>query len=161
MVLRNTLVALAAVALAAPGAAFAAGVQPQRGDSVTGTIAFPRPQQMSINVLEKDWLSLRLGFDGRCKGGGVGELWMSSVAADHALRVRDGAFSGRVTGTARRVGGVASRSAQFTWRVSGRFTGRQAATATISGRAVVRSKGRVISRCEIARPAKATLSHGD
>ena len=107
---------LAALALAA------GGVQPVSGESVTGTLAFPRPQQMSIRAGEHDRLALALGFDGKCSGGGLGELWMSFVPANEPLKVRGGVFSGRLTG-ATRVN--ASRTASFTWRVSGRFTGHR------------------------------------
>jgi hypothetical protein len=135
-------------------------VQPLAGESVSGTIAFPRPQQMSIAVMERGRLALRLGFDGRCAGGGLDELWMSFVPSHGTLRVRDGAFSGRLSGTARKVGGVSNRSARFTWNVSGRFTDHQVATATVSGTAVVRAGNRVVSRCEIGREASARLTHG-
>ena len=56
-------------------AALVPGVQPLAGESVSGPIAFPRPQKMSILVGANDRLSLRLGFDARCAGGGIGELW--------------------------------------------------------------------------------------
>jgi hypothetical protein len=134
-------------------------VQPLPGVFVTGTIGFPRPQQMSIVVKPRDRLQLRLGFDGRCAGGGLDELWMSFVAADGTLQVRDGAFSGRLSGTARNVGGTSNRTARFTWKVSGRFSDHQVASTTVSGTAIVRAGTRVISRCEIARPAAARLTH--
>jgi hypothetical protein len=148
MVLPSLLAALAA----------AAGVQPLSGESVTGTIAFPRAQKMSLTVLERDRLALRLGFDGRCDGGGLGELWMSFVPARETLEVRGGRFAGKLTGTSRGVGGTSARTAHFTWRVSGRFTDHRAATATIAGSAIVREGRKAIARCEIARPATATLA---
>ena len=141
---------LAVLALAA------GGVQPVSGESVTGTLAFPRPQQMSIRAGEHDRLALALGFDGKCSGGGLGELWMSFVPANEPLKVRAGVFSGRLTGTTRV---NASRTASFTWRVSGRFTGHQIGTATVSGSAVVKEGRRVVSRCSIAKPASARLAH--
>jgi hypothetical protein len=137
--------------------ASAAGVQPLAGESVTGAIAFPRAQKMSITVRGGDRLELRLGFDGRCDGGGLRELWMSYVPARRTLKVRDGEFSGKVTGTSRGVGGDPSRTASFTWRVSGRFTDHGAATAELTGTAIVRRAGKAVSRCEISKPSAATL----
>jgi len=138
-------------------AALVPGVQPLAGESVTGSIAFPRPQKMSITVGAGNRLSLQLGFDGRCKGGGIGELWSSFVPARQTLRVRDGAFSGRVTGVSRGVGGRDDWTGHFTWRVSGRFTDHEVASATVSGSVIVRSGGKAVSRCEIARPSRARL----
>jgi hypothetical protein len=137
--------------------ALAPGVQPLAGESVSGQIAFPRPQKMSVVVGAKDRVSLRLGFDGRCKGGGIGELWMSYVPARQTLKVRSGAFSGRVTGVARGVGGRDAWTGHFTWRVSGRFTDHEVASATVSGSVIVRSGGKAVSRCDTARPAGARL----
>jgi hypothetical protein len=137
----------------------AGGVQPLSGESVTGTLAFPRPQQMSIKVGDRDRLALALGFDGTCAGGGLGELWMSFVPATGSLKVRDGAFSGKLTGSSRGVGGDKSRTASFTWNVSGRFTDHQVATATVAGSALVKEGRKVVSRCSIARPAAARLTH--
>jgi hypothetical protein len=136
----------------------AAGVQPFSGESVSGTIAFPREQKMSIAVRSGDRLDLRLGFDGRCDGGGLRELWMSNVRADRTLRIRDGAFAGKLTGAQRGIGGRSARVARFTWNISGRFTDHGAAVATISGSAIVRERGKAISRCTIARPATARLA---
>ncbi len=135
----------------------APGVQPLAGESVSGAIAFPRPQRMSVDVGARDRLSLRLGFDGRCKGGGIGELWMSFVPAKQALRVRGGAFSGRVTGISRGVAGHEGWTGHFTWRITGQFTDHEVASATVSGSVIVRSGGRAVSRCETARPARARL----
>ncbi len=145
---------------AAVAVLLAPGVQPLAGESVSGAIAFPRPQRMSVDVGARDRLTLRLGFDGRCKGGGIGELWMSFVPAKQTLRVRDGAFSGRVTGTARGVGGRDSWTGHFTWRVSGRFSDHEMASAMVSGSVLVRSGGRAVSRCDTARPALARLRAG-
>jgi hypothetical protein len=137
--------------------ALAPGVQPLAGESVSGSIAFPRKQRMSIDVGARDRLTLRLGFDGRCKGGGIDELWMSYVPARETLRVRKGAFSGRVTAVSRGVGGNDAWTGHFSWRISGRFTAHEAVSATVSGSVIVRSKGRAVSRCDITRPAKARL----
>jgi hypothetical protein len=137
--------------------ALAPGVQPLAGESVSGPIAFPRPQKMSVVVGARDRLSFRLGFDGRCAGGGIDELWMSYVPARQTLKVRSGAFSGRLTGTSRGVGGRDAWTGHFTWRVSGRFTDHGVASATVSGSVIVRSGHRAVSRCDIARPARAQL----
>jgi hypothetical protein len=140
------------------GAMAGPGVQPFAGESVAGRITFPRPQGMSIAVLEGGRLSLRLGFDGRCAGGGLGELWMAFVPAKETLVVRRGVFAGKVTGTSRGIGGDAGRTARFTWSVSGRFTDHQVARVTVSGSAIVRAGGKAVSRCEIAKPASARLA---
>ncbi len=145
------------LAVAAAILALAPGVQPLAGESVSGSIAFPRRQKMSIDVGARDRLTLRLGFDGHCAGGGIDELWMSYVPARQTLRVRDGAFSGRVTGVSRGVGGRDAWTGHFTWRISGRFTDHEVATATVSGSVIVRSGGRAVSRCDTARPARARL----
>jgi hypothetical protein len=145
------------LAIAAAFLALAPGVQPLAGESVSGSIAFPRPQKMSMVVGARDRLALRLGFDGRCAGGGIDELWMSFVPARQTLKVRSGAFSGRVTGVSRGVGGRDAWTGHFTWRVSGRFTDHEVASATVSGSVIVRSGGRAISRCDTARPATARL----
>jgi hypothetical protein len=137
--------------------ALAPGVQPLAGESVSGSIAFPRPQKMSLDVGAGDRLVLRLGFDGRCKGGGLGELWMSFVPARETLRVRNGTFSGRVTGTSRGVGGRDAWTGHFTWRVSGRFSDHEVASATVSGSVIVRSGGHTVSRCDTSRPARVRL----
>jgi hypothetical protein len=136
--------------------ALGGGVQPSSGDSVSGAIAFPRRQQMSIEVGDNDQLSFLLGFDGKCSGGGLGELWMSHVPARETLRVRKGEFSGRLTSA---VDSADSRTTSFSWRIAGRFTDRQVATATVSGTALVRSRGKVVSRCTVAKPATAKLKH--
>ena len=136
--------------------AFGGGVQPSSGDSVGGAIAFKRPQPMSIDVGAGDRLSFVLGFDGKCTGSKLGELWMSGVKGKQTLAVRKGKFSGRVTGTAD--AGDQGRTT-FYWNVSGTFTGRQVAKASVSGRALVRSNGKVVARCTIAKPATAKLKH--
>jgi opacity protein-like surface antigen len=156
---RNLVVLAAVLVLAPPAAAAATGVQPQRGDAVSGSIAFPRPQRMSLRVDSRARLVAALGFDGRCSGGGIGELWMSFVPARGTLAVKDGVFSGRLTGTSKRLGGVAGRSAAFTWIVSGRFTDHEVATATVDGSAEVRSGAHVLSRCTIAKRASVRLTH--
>ena len=136
--------------------ALAAGVQPAAGDFVEGAIAFPRRQPMSIQVLAGDQLAVTLGFDGRCTHGGVGELWISHVPASGRLRVTNGRFAGRLSGTDRHL--LPGRTISFTWDVRGRFTAHDAAVATVGGSALVRSGSHVISRCRIARPARAQLN---
>jgi hypothetical protein len=155
----NLVVLATLLVLAPPAAAAATGVQPQRGDAVAGTIAFPRPQQMSLRVDARERLVAALAFDGRCSGGGIAELWMSFVPARGTLAVKDGVFTGRLTGTSKRLGGIASRSATFTWILSGRFTDHQVATATVDGSAEVRSGSHVLSRCTIAKAASVRLTH--
>jgi hypothetical protein len=145
------------LAVAAVFLALAPGVQPLAGESVSGSVAFPRAQKMSIDVGARNRLTLRVGFDGRCKGGGIDELWMSNVPGRETLRVRNGSFSGRVTGVSRGVGGNDAWTGRFSWRVSGRFTAHEVATVTVSGSVIVRSNGRAVSRCDIARPARARL----
>jgi hypothetical protein len=145
------------LAVAAAFLALAPGVQPLAGESVSGSIAFPRPQRMTIDVEAQDRLRFKLGFDGRCKGGKIGELWMSFVPARQTLPVRGGSFSGRVTGTSQGVGGHAGWTGHFTWRVSGRFTAHEVASATVSGSVIVRSGGHAVSRCDTARAANVRL----
>jgi hypothetical protein len=156
MVSRILVVCVAGLLLALPAAARAAAVQPQRGVAVSGTIEFPRPQRMSLQVGARDRLTVTLGFDGRCRGGGIGELWMSFVPARGSLTVKDGVFSGRLTGTSSALGG--KRTASFSWRLSGHFTDSKVATATVTGSARVRSGSHVISRCTIAKPATVRLT---
>lgn len=145
------------LAAAAAFLALVPGVQPLAGESVSGSIAFPRPQKMKIDVGAGDRLTVKLGFDGRCKGGGIDELWMSYVPVKQRLRVRGGSFSGRVTGVAQGIGGNDAWTGHFTWRVSGRFTAHEVASATVSGSVIVRTRGRAVSRCDTARPAKVRL----
>jgi hypothetical protein len=145
------------LALAALALALGPGVQPMAGESVSGSIAFPRAQKMAIAVGARDRLTLQLGFDGRCKGGRLGELWMSFVPARETLRVRDGAFSGRVTGVSEGVGGHDGWTGHFTWRVSGRFAAHEVASASVSGSVIVRSGGHAVSRCDTAVAANARL----
>ena len=138
----------------------AAGVQPVPGEAVVGTFAFHRPQKMEIDVLSGNRLALKPAFDGACSGdAAIGELWMSFVPADKPIAVRDGAFSATVTGSHQGVGGDNSRTAYFTWKVSGRFTAKDAATVTLSGSAVVRRGGKVVARCTMARPVTGKLTH--
>jgi len=132
----------------------ASGVQPVAGDHVVGRMGFPRAQRMEITVQSGDRLAFSMGFDARCAHGGIDELWISNVVAT-TLPVAGGAFAGRVSGSDPDV--VRGRVTYFWWNVSGRFTGRRAAVATVDGRAVVRSGRRVLSRCAIAHPVRVSL----
>ena len=70
------------------------------------------------------------------------------------MRVKDGRFSAKLTGVARNVGGVQGRTAHFRWKFSGRFIARDVISATVSGEADVRLRGKkVISRARSRAPA--------
>jgi hypothetical protein len=160
MTVRFGLVAAALVlALTPPASALgSSAVQPSEGESVVGPIAFPRAQKMEIDVAAGDRLAVKLAFDGRCTGDGLGELWMSFIPVDRTLPVSRGTFSGKLTGSIKGVGGDPSRTAYFSWTLSGSFTSHGAARATASGTALVRRAGKVVSRCTISKPATAKLS---
>ena len=155
----RTVVAALVVPLLLAGNAVAADVVPRPGAILSGTIKFPREQQMRIETDARDGnkFLVRMGFDGKCKGGGLQEAWVSTLEAKPTVRVRAGRFSATVKATGRNLGKVTGRTGEFTWKLSGRFTARDTATATVSGTAVVKSGGRVISRCEIARPISVQL----
>jgi hypothetical protein len=135
-------------------------IEPRPGVLLSGTIQFPRAQTMSVETDARDGskLTVRMGFDGRCKGGGLAEAWASRVETRPFVRVRDGRFSADLTGTARNLGGVSGRTGEFTWRLTGRFSARDVATATVTGSANIRVDGRIISRCKIADPATVRLA---
>jgi hypothetical protein len=161
MALRRFAVLSAVFACTVAGTAYAADpIEPRAGLVLTGQIQFPRVQKMYVQTGSKDGsrLTVALGFYGKCKGGGLGELWASNVAARPEVRVRDGRFEATLTGSTRNVGGVSGRTAQFEWELSGRFTDRDAAVATVSGTAEVRAGGKVVSRCEIRKPASVRLA---
>ena len=101
-----------------------------------------------------------VGFDGRCKGGGVGEFWAKFVRARETVRIRNGRFSARLTGTTQNVGSVRGRDGTFHWRLKGRFLDRDTATATVSGKAELRMGRHVVSRCKIARAGTVRLTLG-
>jgi hypothetical protein len=160
MTFRPLFVVLFLVLLPA-GTAMAFGdVEPKAGSHLSGTIHFPREQQMRIEADRRDGTKLkaRMGFDGKCKGGGLGEAWVSTVLARQTVRVRDGQFSADLTGSASNLGGVKGRTGEFTWKLRGRFLSQSVASATVSGTALVKSGKRVISRCKIARPASVRLA---
>jgi hypothetical protein len=152
--------ALPLLLASAPVAAAADGVQPRAGIVLSGMIAFPHPQPMTIETDPGDAskLTVRMGFDGRCKGGAIGEAWASVIQARPTVRVRDGRFSADLKGSTRDLGGVTGRSGEFKWRLTGRFVAEDVATATVSGSAEIRNGKRVISRCKIAEPAAVRLA---
>src|SRR3954452_7850764 len=103
------------------GAAWAGdGADPRPGVEMKGTIQFPRPQAMSIRTDDGDGsrLTVMMGFDGRCHGGGLGELWSANVTSRPAIRVQGGRFAANLTGTVRRLGGLGARSGDFRWRIT-------------------------------------------
>jgi hypothetical protein len=112
---------------------------------------------MTIETGDGSRLTVRMGFDGRCKDGGIGEAWASTIAARPAGRVRDGRFSADLKGSERDLGGVKGRTGEFRWRLTGRFLAKDVVTATVSGSADIRNGKRVISRCKIAEPASVRL----
>ena len=82
MTIRTAVVALA-VPLLLAGTASAAGRRRAEGRrALRGAIKFPRAQRMSIETDARDGnkLKVRMGFDGKCKGGGMGEAWVSTIA---------------------------------------------------------------------------------
>jgi hypothetical protein len=150
-----------AVVIFLSGAATAAAdapVQPRPGVLLTGAIKFPRAQQMSIQTGDGVKLAVAMGFDGRCRGGGLGELWAANVRSTPDVAVTNGRFAASLTGVIRNLGKVNGRSGHFRWRLVGRFVERGVVVATVSGSAEVRSGGRVISRCSIARATSVRLT---
>jgi hypothetical protein len=146
--------------LAGASEASAADVEPRPGVLLSGAVQFPREQTMTIQTDSRDGskLTVRMAFDGRCKGGGIGEAWASQIESRPTVRVRNGRFSADMTGTARDLGGVKGRTGQFTWRLTGRFTERDVAVATLTGSADIVVGRKVVSRCKIAAPADVRLA---
>jgi hypothetical protein len=144
----------------APAAGADAPPVPLAGTMLSGAIDFPRDQGMTLSIDAHDpsRATATVGFDGRCKGGGVGELWAAFIPARQTVRIRHGRFSAKLTGTTRNVGGVTGRTGSFRWKVAGRFSDPAAATATVSGTAKLRQRGHVISRCRIAGRARVKLT---
>ena len=159
MALRRS-VALAGTLVLVSAAPALAGepVRPQPGVLLSGTIDFPRAQRMTIETDRTDGsrLTIAMGFDGRCKGGGLGEIWAANVRATPTVRARDGRISANLRGTSRALG--QNRTGVFRWKLKGRFTARDVVVATITGSAEVRVDGRTVSRCKIARPAAVRLA---
>jgi hypothetical protein len=135
-------------------------VKPRPGVLLSGAVKFPREQTMTVQTDARDGskLTVRMAFDGRCKGGGIAEAWASRIESRPTVRVRDGRFSADLAGTARDLGGVKGRVGQFTWRLTGRFTERDVAVATVTGNAEIVVGRRVVSRCKIAAPADVRLA---
>src|SRR4051794_40222413 len=135
MTLRPLLVALLLSSLPAGTAPPAGDIPPKAGSQLSGAIKFPREQGVRIEADSRDGskLKVRMGFDGKCKGGGLGEAWVSTIRTRQTVRVRDGRFSATLTGTAKDLGGVKGRTGEFTWQLTGRFLARDVATATVSG----------------------------
>ena len=143
------------------GAAVAAEpVQPRANVILSGQIKFPRAQAMYLQTGAKDGsrLTVALGFHGKCKGGGLSEVWVANVASKPALRVREGRFEGTLKGVSRNLGGVAGRTGHFQWAFKGRFTERTVAVGTVSGTAEIRVGGKVVSRCRTSKPASVRLA---
>ena len=159
MAFRRTAVLAGCLALSSVAPALAAEpVEPRAGATLVGTIDFPRAQRMTIrtDATEGSRLIVNLGFNGRCRGGGLGELYASNVRATPDVRVRDGRFAATLTGTIRNLG--EGRTAALRWRLSGRFVQRDVAVATVSGSGEVRLDGKTVSRCKIAAPADVRLT---
>jgi hypothetical protein len=161
MTIRAAAVSLV-VLLTLAGTASAADVRPKPGIILSGSIKFPRQQEMRIETDPGSGgkFRVRMGFDGKCKGGGIQEAWVSTLEAKPSVRVRNGRFSATLKAGKRDFGGVRGRTAGFTWKLSGRFTAEASVTATVSGTATIKRGGKVISRCEIAKPASVRLSVG-
>src|SRR5690242_9726573 len=154
MALRRTVALAVTLVLSGAVPALAADVvQPQAGVLLSGRIDFPREQRMTIQTDSSDGsrLSVTMGFDGRCKGGGLGELWASNIRSTPEVRVRDGRFSANLRGSSRALG--QGRTGVFKWKLTGRFTARDVVVATVTGSAEVRVGGRTVSRCKIAGPS--------
>jgi len=155
--------AIAAAVVVFPASSLgAAAIDPRPGALLSGSIHFPRAQGMTLEIDAHDTSRAKasVGFDGRCKGGGVGEFWAKFVPARESVRIRDGRFSAKLTGTTRDVGGVHGRNGTFHWRLKGRFLDRDTATATVAGKAEIRMGGHVVSRCKIARAGTVRLTLG-
>jgi hypothetical protein len=146
----------------APAAPAAQAPVPAPGNMLSGKIKFPRAQGMTLTIGAQDpsRATATVGFDGKCKGGGVGEFWAAFVPARETVRIHNGRFTAHLTGVTRNVGGVTGRTGSFKWKLRGHFTAPDAATALVAGTAVLRSGGHTISRCTIAQPAAVRLVVG-
>jgi hypothetical protein len=157
----RTVVPAALIFLSGAATASAADpVVPRAGVLLSGAIQFPRAQNMMIETDRDDSskLTVRMGFDGKCKGGGLREVWSANVTASPRVRVRAGRFSATLTGTVRNLGRVEGRTGVFRWRLTGRFVRRDVVTATVTGSADVRIDGKTVSKCKIADPAAVRLA---
>jgi hypothetical protein len=153
-------IAALAVVFVLSGVTVAFAAEPQPGVLLSGTIDFKREQAMSVQTAPGDGskLTAYLGFDGKCRGGGLSEIWASNIVTKPTVRVKDGRFSAELTGTANNIGGVEGRKGHFRWKFSGRFTARDVVSATVSGKADVRMRGKKVSTCKIAKPASVRLA---
>jgi hypothetical protein len=161
MASRRIAVLAALLVLSGAAPAFAdEPVEPRAGVQLSGQIRFPRAQRMTIQTDAADGtkLTVGMGFDGRCKGGGIGEVWAANVRTTSAVRARDGRISASLTGTVRNLGGVQGRTGVFKWRVAGRFVERDVVTAVVTGTGEVRIGGKTVSKCRIADPATVRLA---
>jgi hypothetical protein len=159
---RSVAIAVFLAAVLPAGALAAPRVEPRPGAMLSGSIHFPRAQGMTLEIDPQDTSKAKatVGFDGRCKGGGVGEFWAKFVPAREIVRIRNGRFSAKLTGTTHDVGGVRGRDGTFHWRLKGRFLDPDTATATVSGKAEIRMGRHVVSRCKIARAGTVRLALG-
>jgi hypothetical protein len=135
-------------------------IEPRAGVFLRGQIQYPRAQGMSVMTANEDGskLTVAMGFDGRCTGGGLGEIWAANVATKPVVRAQNGHFAATLTGASRKFGGVKGRVANFRWRLNGRFVDDDVIAATVTGSARVTLHGKVISRCKIASPANVRLA---
>src|SRR3954453_19777208 len=94
----RTVVAVLAAPLILAGTASAADVVPKAGVVLSGSIKFPREQEMRFETHPADGskLVVRMGFNGKCKGGGIGEVWVSRLETKPTMRVRNGRFSAKI-----------------------------------------------------------------
>ena len=161
MTIRFVAALTSALVVAGSSAAMAAdAIKPRRGVLLTGMVHFSRPQEMTLRTGRSDGsrLTVRMAFDGKCKGGGLGEAFASGVLTRQTVRVRDARFSSDLSGTVRNLGGMKGRSGEFRWHLAGHFTKRDVAVATVTGTAQIKKGKRVISRCKIAKPATVRLA---
>jgi len=101
---------------------------------------------------------VNMGFDGKCRGGGLGEVWAGNVRATPTVRARQGRISASLKGSVKNVGGVAGRTGLFKWRLTGAFVERDVVEATVTGTAEIRVGGKTVSKCRIAKPADVRLA---
>jgi hypothetical protein len=128
---------------------------------LSGQIQFPRAQGMMIETDARDSskLTVRMGFDGRCTGGVLREVWSTNVLSRPTVRVRDGRFEADLRARVANIGNVRGRTGEFKWRLTGRFVAEDMVRASVTGTAVIRGReGRVIARCKIAKPTSARLT---
>src|SRR4051794_3887237 len=135
-------------------------VKPRAGVLLSGMVHFPRAQQMSVRTASENGsrLTVAMAFDGRCSGGGLGEGWASNIKAKPIVRVVDGRFAAKLTGTGKHLGGVDARVGHLHLRFTGRLLRPPVVAGTVSGRADVRVAGKIVSRCKIAKPASVRLA---